>query len=608
METFKENYLNSCHANNVEPLQHLLDKISFKDQAPNLNAQELHKANSNGNSKGVKFASPHYQRELDISNQTLTLKMAKALADAIHNDSLFIKISLADCLLGDDGCIAVCNALKENSTLEILDLRGNNIRADGCLAIAQLIKINSTIRSLSLEWNCVGIWDNGIKALGDALNLNQHLENLDLRNNKIGPSGGAVIAAGLKSNTVLKSLDLRWNNLGLVGGRCLLDMLKWNQTLLHLELQGNELPDDLARAIEMALERNRKGHSAHLEASTRAHYLSNTLQQMSVEHEETIQSLRERISHYESQTQSLGGKLNLASDEIENTHLSYKVIEKRIQEEREKSEHLEMKYLDLEATLVRERQDFAEKCQALMNDLIREREQTRKFDENYRLRLNSEAEGRLSAESKLKDIDVRMDRLQRENDSIKRDNAQLVETSSAIESRLRSEQSKYQEKLKETESINSLRVQSLEKQMHDLEIQLQTAVANARLADSQTIQDLTSRLQTTSQQRDAYQMTSQQSKSQIQALESRIELMNTQLLQMASERTTREAEMSRLSQRQSESQGAMSKLQAENQRLREDLGKTKAELDRQREDEINRAKGLEKAIMSYVQTVERSLT
>jgi Ran GTPase-activating protein (RanGAP) involved in mRNA processing and transport len=103
--------------------------------------------------------------------------------------------------------------------------------------------------SLSLEWNCVGIWETGINAIADALSVNQSIEELDLRNNKIGPQSASILAHQIKHNTTLRRLDLRWNNVGLVGGRALLDVLKWNKTVLYLELAGNEVPEDLLRAI-----------------------------------------------------------------------------------------------------------------------------------------------------------------------------------------------------------------------------------------------------------------------------------------------------------------------------------------------------------------------
>ena len=59
---------------------------------------------------------------------------------------------------------------------------------------------------MNLEWNCIGIWDSGVKAVADGLSVNQSLTELDLRNNKIGPQGAQTLALALKHNTTLSKL------------------------------------------------------------------------------------------------------------------------------------------------------------------------------------------------------------------------------------------------------------------------------------------------------------------------------------------------------------------------------------------------------------------
>ena len=60
----------------------------------------------------------------------------------------------------------------------------------------------------SYEYNrdSIGIWDNGISNLSESLTLNMTLEELDLRNNKIGPQGVQILATSLKHNTSLRRL------------------------------------------------------------------------------------------------------------------------------------------------------------------------------------------------------------------------------------------------------------------------------------------------------------------------------------------------------------------------------------------------------------------
>lgn len=113
------------------------------------------------------------------------------------------------------GCIILANALKTNTTASVLDLRGNSIRSEGAIALGQMLKVNGALKKyiiynlivrLLLEWNCIGIWDDGVSNLSEALTLNMTLEELDLRNNKIGPHGVQILAASIRHNTSLRRI------------------------------------------------------------------------------------------------------------------------------------------------------------------------------------------------------------------------------------------------------------------------------------------------------------------------------------------------------------------------------------------------------------------
>jgi Leucine Rich repeat len=116
--------------------------------------------------------------------------------------------------------------------------------SDRCSKLITFWSSNSFINtSIFLEWNCLGIWDIGIRGISEALSINESLQTIDLRNNKIGPQSCAVMAACLKHNTTLRRVDLRWNSMGLLGGKAFADLLQLNKTLTDVEVTGNEIPD-----------------------------------------------------------------------------------------------------------------------------------------------------------------------------------------------------------------------------------------------------------------------------------------------------------------------------------------------------------------------------
>jgi len=166
-------------------------------------------------------------------------------------------VAFSDTFMGDEGCHVVNELLRDNTRVKSLDLRGCNIRADGAMALAALLTHNRTLTFLGLEWNGVGMLENGVQALCKALATNPAITEVDLRNNSIGPSGGAAIGAMLSSNAAIRRLDLRWNNLGVNGGRALATALEKNRHVLELEVSGNKLTEDSLRQIDTILRRNR---------------------------------------------------------------------------------------------------------------------------------------------------------------------------------------------------------------------------------------------------------------------------------------------------------------------------------------------------------------
>jgi hypothetical protein len=80
---------------------------------------------------------------------------------------------------------------------------------------------------LLLPWNSIGIEHDSFAAFCAALELNGHLQHLDLSNNGLSPSNGATLAKALEGNGILRSLDLHSNHLGNMGGSAMLKMLRY---------------------------------------------------------------------------------------------------------------------------------------------------------------------------------------------------------------------------------------------------------------------------------------------------------------------------------------------------------------------------------------------
>jgi hypothetical protein len=81
--------------------------------------------------------------------------------------------------------------------------------------LAHALTKNRTLRTLSLEWNSLGLFPEGFRALSATLALpSSTLTSLDFRNNRLTADAGTSIANALNTNRSVNTLDLRWNSLG----------------------------------------------------------------------------------------------------------------------------------------------------------------------------------------------------------------------------------------------------------------------------------------------------------------------------------------------------------------------------------------------------------
>lgn len=159
-------------------------------------------------------------------------------------------LNLADSFLGDEGCEAVAQFIKENPGVISLDLRGNGITSTGLASLSSCLGSRSGLRSISLEWNNIG---DDLTPFAEALIKNYSIQVLDLRNNRIGPEGAGVLSRVIELNSTIQKIDLRWNEIGQKGASKLYSSLSRPHSLKQLELAGNKVPEELLSSLEKLL-------------------------------------------------------------------------------------------------------------------------------------------------------------------------------------------------------------------------------------------------------------------------------------------------------------------------------------------------------------------
>ncbi|KAJ3109086.1 Leucine-rich repeat-containing protein 45 [Phlyctochytrium planicorne] len=442
METFRHNFITKCAELGIDPPSVILDQI--KPQV---------------SEKGI----PKHPEKLDLSGHPLHIKTITALCFALQNDVIFTTLVFSDAFLGDDGAILLAGALKTNTTLRVLDMRGNNIRSDGATALSQMLKVNSSLERLLLEWNCIGIWETGAKALGDALPVNQHLEHLDLRNCKIGQQSAVCIAQGLRHNTTLKTLDIRWNNAGIIGGRAFVEALKWNMVVTEIELVGNDIPDDVMRSISIALERNRDKQKHIHQNRAHSEHLSATLQALTSAHQANLDSLSTRLYATDGRAQSLSEKLGIATKELAEANTYRKNADDHIKA--------------LEMELAKEKREGSQRISELQNELFKEKEKRLKVEDQI-------ASSHSTMSGKLLELEANLHETEMKAEVLRRDKSILLEEMDKYKEREKAINELHKEKIAKIEANHSHKMLSLS-DSKDSELQEHTKRFEEKLRHAQ---------------------------------------------------------------------------------------------------------------------------
>ncbi|KAM9424106.1 leucine-rich repeat-containing protein 45 isoform 1-T1 [Pholidichthys leucotaenia] len=300
MEDFRRTYLLLCKEGGVEPQESVVAQL-----------QE---------------SRAGQRSRLDLSGQSLSADTCSVLARALQKDTVFTEVSLSDCMLTEEGAKMFLTGLFANTTIKVLDLKGNNLRSAGAEVLGKLLARNKTLRRLVLEWNALGVWDEAFSLFCDGLGSNNTLTQLDLRNNQISHRGASELALALKRNGTLEVLDLRWNNIGLLGGRSLLEAIQKNKSVVQLEMAGNNIPGDTLKALEQTVGYNTDRKSTLRESHSRTHVLSKEIQTLKEEKGrqflslmETIDRQREEMGRSNRSTSFQIGQLQEALNERKST-------------------------------------------------------------------------------------------------------------------------------------------------------------------------------------------------------------------------------------------------------------------------------------------------
>lgn len=252
-----------------------------------------------------------------------------------------------------------------------LDLRGNHVR--DATPLARAIRMSSSLRSVILEWNSLGLFEPGLEVLGDALMDNHSVIELDLRNNRLGPSFVPTLARVIRRNRTLRSIDVRWNDLGPTAGEALREALEHNPTLTRLHLAGNRIPDVHIEEIDKLLRRNLAGlpPSRPPSKDILAFAASAADELEAKREEEIVGDTRRRVEKYYEELQATNARLAQTQEELRGAKLRIRELEERLATTDQALDGAVREQTQLTKEIERERASHAEQLEQAREELVR---------------------------------------------------------------------------------------------------------------------------------------------------------------------------------------------------------------------------------------------
>ena len=144
------------------------------------------------------------------NNQNRSEELAPALTSIISDNKFLESLLLSDNNLNDDGVIKIAQSLCKHTKLKIINLQSNNITEKSAEALASIISSNTGLEELYLGNNTL---QSGVITISTALKNISSLKLLDLNNNNISEEAVDELSTAIRANNSLEKVWLNDNNL-----------------------------------------------------------------------------------------------------------------------------------------------------------------------------------------------------------------------------------------------------------------------------------------------------------------------------------------------------------------------------------------------------------
>ncbi len=198
----------------------------------------------------------------ELNREITDMNLVSVMKEHLASDPLVTELFLQKNNIGSAGAVLLCEMLSTITTLEHLNLSSNPAllsNTSSVMAVSALLKqADFPIRDLLLS-NC-GLDAEGACFLASGLRENQTLEFLDLSRNYIEDEGVQRICEALFDHPTLKYILLNHNYLKDDGALYLLQLVLKNPRIEFLEQRGNDFHNQDFDNIENQVKANREAN------------------------------------------------------------------------------------------------------------------------------------------------------------------------------------------------------------------------------------------------------------------------------------------------------------------------------------------------------------
>lgn len=202
---------------------------------------------------GRVLATSRTLKHLTLHNTGIESVGAARLWRGLNSNGTLEELDLSGNPFGDRGLEPLGDLPHALHGLTKLDVSTCGVSARGVRSLSSHLDRESTLRTLVLNSNDLG--DEGANEIGLLLEDNDVLQRLHMDSCMITDAGAGTLALALDAgNGALEELSLRYNRFGHTGGRGLVDAMREHRTLGSLVLEGNRVGVEVAKALVNALE------------------------------------------------------------------------------------------------------------------------------------------------------------------------------------------------------------------------------------------------------------------------------------------------------------------------------------------------------------------